>query len=330
MITFNQKPDFQNAAAGGDNFTKNLIIFLKKKKIHSNFKLSNKTKLIFINNSKSFFFKKNLKYYLKKKRYHFNYKDLIEFKKKYPNIPIVHRVNDTDIARGTNFINKNIKKVNKLSDTTIFISNWIKRYFLKKKLKPKKYNVIENIANHKLFNLNKKKFWKKNQTFKIVTHHWSTNFQKGFAEYLVLDRSLATNKDKKINFYIIGNTPRNLNWKSAKLIKPLRDKMLANKLKKFDAYISGAKFEAGANHVIEALQCGLPVMYFKNSGSIEEQVKKKRYGIKTSKMKILNDLNTLIKNYGFYKKNIIKDFGSFDNKYMYLSYYKVIKNLLNE
>ena len=50
MITFNQKPDFQNAAAGGDNFTKNLIIFLKKKKIHSNFKLSNKTKLIFINN----------------------------------------------------------------------------------------------------------------------------------------------------------------------------------------------------------------------------------------------------------------------------------------
>ena len=67
MITFNQKPDFQNAAAGGDNFTKNLIIFLKKKKIHSNFKLSNKTKLIFINNSKSFFFKKNLKYYLKKK-----------------------------------------------------------------------------------------------------------------------------------------------------------------------------------------------------------------------------------------------------------------------
>ena len=34
-------------------------------------------------------------------------------------------------------------------------------------------------------------------------------------------------------------------------------------------------FEAGANHVIEALQCGLPVMYFKNSGSIEEQVKKK-------------------------------------------------------
>ena len=151
-----------------------------------------------------------------------------------------------------------------------------KEIFLKKKLKPKKYNVIENIANHKLFNLNKKKFWKKNQTFKIVTHHWSTNFQKGFAEYLVLDRSLATNKDKKINFYIIGNTPRNLNWKSAKLIKPLRDKMLANKLKKFDAYISGAKFEAGANHVIEALQCGLPVMYFKNSGSIEEQVKKKK------------------------------------------------------
>lgn len=326
MITFNQKPNFIDAAGGGDNFSKNLIKFLEKNNQQVNFKLTKKTKLIFINNSKSFFFKKDLKYFLKKKRYYFNFEELSKFKKKNPNIPILHRINDTDIARKTNFIDKNVLKINDLSDFTIFISNWIRKYFFLKKLRPKKFSVIPNIANSSLFNFKSKTFWKKGKTFKVVTHHMSSNFQKGFGEYLKLDKLLFLNKEYKIKFYVIGKVPAKSNWKSAKIIKPLVDKEVANKLKTFDGYISGAKYEACANHVVEALQCGLPVVYFANSGSIKEMVGNK-YGLKTDKKNILNSLNRIKKKYPYYKKNIVKDFKLANHEDMYKNYYKIMKKL---
>jgi hypothetical protein len=327
MITFNQKPNFTDAAGGGDNFSKNLIKFLEKKKQRVNFKLSKKTKLIFINNSKSFFFKKDLRYFLNRKRYYFNFEELLSFKKKNPHIPILHRINDTDIARKSNFIDKNIFQINELSDFTIFISSWVKNYFLKKKLRPKNFIVINNVANHSLFNIKNKIFWKKNKIFKIATHHWSNNFQKGFREYLKLDNLLFSNKESRIKFYVIGNLPYKSNWKFAKIIKPLKDKKLSNKLKSFDGYISGAKYEAGGYHVIEALQCGLPVIYFANSGNIQEIVGN-RYGLKANKKNILNSLIKLKNKYTFYKKNIVKDFGSVNHNDMYMRYYQIVKKIM--
>ncbi len=327
MITFNQKPNFTDAAGGGDNFSKNLIKFLEKKKQRVNFKLSKKTKLIFINNSKSFFFKKDLRYFLNRKRYYFNFEELLSFKKKNPHIPILHRINDTDIARKSNFIDKNIFQINELSDFTIFISSWVKKYFFKKKLRPKNFMVINNIANHSLFNIKNKIFWKKNKIFKIATHHWSNNFQKGFEEYLTLDNLLFSKKEAKIKFYIIGNVPPQSKWKFAKIIKPLNDKKLANKLKSFDGYISGAKYEAGGYHVIEALQCGLPVIYFPNSGNIKEIVGNK-YGLKTDKKNILKNIKKLKNKYPFYKKKIVKYLKFVNQEDMYMSYYQIIKKIM--
>ena len=58
---------------------------------------------------------------------------LVKFKIKNPQIPIILRVNDTDIARGSNYIDSNTLSVSKISDITIFVSNWVKNYYLKKK-----------------------------------------------------------------------------------------------------------------------------------------------------------------------------------------------------
>ena len=329
IIVFNQIPVFEKASGGGNAWAVQCINHLKKKNYQISHKLSRDASCIFINNSKSFFFEKNFKYFIKKKTYHFNYDDLKKFKKKYPKIPVIQRVNDTDAHRKSSFIDDNIMKVNAISDFTIYVSSWIRKYYLKKGMKPKKFGIICNSSDPKIFNLNKKIFWKKNSPFKIGTHHWSDNLAKGFNEYQALDRIIYEKKIKDIEFFIIGNVPAQMQWKATKIIKPLSGKKLSTKLKSLHAYITASKYEASAFHAIEAIQCGLPVLYFENSGNIAQIVNNK-YGLITNNKDLVKKVLTLKKKYFFFVKNIKKINTNLQNKIMLDNYYKIIKNNLKD
>lgn len=304
LITFNQKPSNLEASAGGDSVTKSIINFLLKKKIKVNFKLSKKSNLIFINNAKSFFFKKNLKYYLKKKRYYFNYEDLIKFNKENPKIPILIRVNDTDAHRKSNFIDKQFIELFKISSLNIFVSKWVKHYF-KDKTKIGKNVIVDNIPDERIFNVKQKKIWKKNKPFKLITHHWSDNIRKGYDRYFFLDKILLKHKKENIKFELVGNYPKNIKWRETKLSKPLGSYKLANKLKSSHCYISGSRYEAGALHILEALNCGLPVIYFKDGGTIKDLISTK-YGIKTDTKNLFKNILKMKKNYSHFLRNIKK------------------------
>jgi glycosyltransferase involved in cell wall biosynthesis len=41
-------------------------------------------------------------------------------------------------------------------------------------------------------------------------------------------------------------------------------------LPQHDIYLSASLWEAGANHIVEAMACGLPVIYSRDGGSIPE------------------------------------------------------------
>jgi len=304
LITFNQKPSNLDASGGGDSMSKSIINFLLKKKIKVNYKLSKKSNVIFINNAKSFFFRKNLRYYLKKKRYYFNYEDLIKFNKENPKIPILVRVNDTDAHRKSDFIDKQFIKLFKISSLNIFVSKWVKHYF-KNKAKIGKNLIIENIPNEKIFNLKQKKIWKKNEPFKIITHHWSNNIQKGYDRYFFLDKILLKHKKENIEFELVGNYPENIKWRTTKLSKPLGSYKLANKLKSSHCYITGSRYEAGALHILEALKCGLPTIYFNDGGTINNVINTK-YGIKTNTKNLFKNILIMKKNYFNFFRNIKK------------------------
>ena len=121
-------------------------------------------------------------------------------------------------------------------------------------------------ADSAIFNRDELVSHKNGEKFKIVTHHWSNNWNKGFSIYDTLDRLLHNESfSSKYEFTYIGNLPKKYNFKNTNVINPLDGVDLANELKKHHVYLTASLNEPSGNHHIEAAQCGLPILYI-NSG----------------------------------------------------------------
>ena len=188
-----------------------------------------------------------------------------------PRSLVIHRINNCDKGRNTRNLNKYLTRANKVADSTIFISNYLKNVFIDRGLiKNKNFTVVMNGADSRVFNTINRKKWNKRDRLKIVTHHWSNNYNKGFDVYKELDMILMSGIDNTgIDFCYIGNIPENFRFKNTKIIPPLELKELVREIKKNHVYITAAKGEGAGMHHIEAALCGLPILY-RNSGAIPE------------------------------------------------------------
>ena len=72
-----------------------------------------------------------------------------------------------------------------------------------------------------------------------------------------------------------------------------------------NVYLTASKEEAGANHVLEAMAAGLPVLYHANGGSIINYCK--NYGLEyDSYNTLLVQLENVYKNYKLYKERVLQ------------------------
>ena len=199
----------------------------------------------------------------------FNHFDIGRYLKKINNNAIVvHRINECDERKGTNYVNKNLIDANYFADHTVFISKWLKDLLSKYK-NFENYSIILNGADKKIFNFSSKSDKIKNK-LKIVTHHWSTHKNKGFEIYKYLDELLNDNKfAEKVEFTFIGNHPKNFKFKNTVCFEPKSGIELANLIKKNHIYLTASIFEPGGNHQNEGLNCGLPTLYL-DSGCMKE------------------------------------------------------------
>ena len=198
----------------------------------------------------------------------------IEFYKRNINnkCKVVHRINECDERKGTSGINEYYIEANKVADHTVFVSQWLKNIFINAGFSSKNFDVIMSGANSEIFNSRKRSVWNKNEPLKIVTHHWGSNFNKGFDIYSYLDKSIEAEYKNKIKFTYIGNLNKDLEFKSTKVIKPKSGKELANLIKENHIYLTASINEPSGNHHIEGAQCGLPILY-RNSGGTPEFTK---------------------------------------------------------
>lgn len=189
----------------------------------------------------------------------------------HPNTVLVHRLNTCDEPRGTNHENKLLLEANQFADYTVFVSAYMRDIFVKNGFDVKRpYSVIHTGADENVFNPHGRAKWKPGEKLKIVTHHWSNNFMKGFDIYERLDLLLGTEPYKSLfEFTIIGNVPTGIVFNHTHIIPPLSGLELAQAIKQNHIYLSAARNEPAGNHYIEGMRCGLPILFL-NSGSLPE------------------------------------------------------------
>ncbi|OUW38377.1 MAG: hypothetical protein CBD44_01015 [Flavobacteriaceae bacterium TMED184] len=246
---------------------------------------------------------------------------------------VVHRINECDERKNTNFVNRYLIEANKIADYTVFVSSWLKNLYVNQGISKKNNHVLLAGANKDIFNPENKVNWEQIEKLKIVTHHWGANWNKGFEIYSHLDTLLAKDYWKdKIEFTYIGNLPKNFTFQNTKHIQPLSGNNLANEIKKNHLYITGSLNEPSGNHHIEASQCGLPVMYI-NSGGVEEYCK--GFGVEYTNSNIEEKIHYVLNNYGMLSKKMSKypfssDLMSKDFLNLFLEMLEKKEILLNE
>ena len=230
------------------------------------------------------------------------YQNFIDYKAKNSNCKIIQRVGDIGTHSKPD-LTQLVMQTSQISDFLIFPSDWARKSIGFKK---KNYDIVPNrpVAG---FYENRDENIGIADKVKIVTHHWSTNPMKGFHVYKALGDEIK--KGLKINGYTceftyIGRYPEENRSPGLRIIDPIDVQELAEELPKHHIYLTASLGEAGANHVLEALAAGLPVVYHEKGGSIPEYCL--GYGLEygDNLNELIDALSNIIKNYTHFKNNI--------------------------
>jgi hypothetical protein len=230
------------------------------------------------------------------------YKHFVNYKHNNPNTIIIQRVGDvgTHSKPDLTQLLKDII-VADYTDLFIFPSNWARDYLGHER---DNFKIIKNkpldIFYDKRIN---SKIGKK---IKIVTHHWSTNEKKGFDFYneigIYSKLGKISNKDFELTY--IGRYNKDFSHEGWQLIEPVSEIILSEMLPKYDLYLTASVEEAGANHVLEAMAAGLPIVYHDQGGSINEYCKD--YGLSYNSVNtFIQSAETIIDNFSKFKSNVL-------------------------
>tara|TARA_R110000851_G_scaffold165263_1_gene310191 strand:- start:728 stop:1642 length:915 start_codon:yes stop_codon:yes gene_type:complete len=224
------------------------------------------------------------------------YRDFLEYTKQH-GAKIIQRVGDLG-THGKPELTKLVEQTIPLSDYVIFPSKWAKE---KSGFGTSNFSIINNGPLEIFHSFKEQKNIK--ESINIVTHHWSTNPKKGFKFYSVLDD--IAGKGDKISFTYIGRLPEGFSFKNAEYIEASGDnEFLAKTISEKDIYLTASEEEAGANHVLEAMACGLPVIYHKNGGSILDYCED--FGTSyDSEVEMLKSIKYICDNYSLYKSKVM-------------------------
>lgn len=211
----------------------------------------------------------------------FGWEEVDRFKKNHPRVRCLHRINDNDIRKETSEMDLLLADSNRVADHTVFVSQWLRDHHAARWFDASRpHSVITPGADPRFFNPIGNHPPKAGQPLRLVTHHWSDNWKKGFDVYRDVDTLIAERLPGQFELWVIGRWPSDLKWKRAKTFAPASGEKLASLLRQCHGYVSASRFEPGAMHVAEGLQCGLPLLYLRDSGGTVEQGR--RYGMEIS------------------------------------------------
>lgn len=204
--------------------------------------------------------------------------DVERLRNRLPHVPCLHRINDNDIRKETSEMDAFLARANRVATHTVFVSKWLRDHHAARWFDATRpHSVITPGADPRFFHPLGARIRRPGEPRRLVTHHWSPHMKKGFDVYAAIDETLAARPDLGWELWIIGRWPEQIQWKVAKTFAPASGAELAARLRQCDAYVSASRYEPGAMHVAEGLQCGLPLLYHRESGGTVEQGR--RFGL---------------------------------------------------
>ena len=233
-------------------------------------------------------------------KYGDTYEMFLDYKECYPETKIIQRVSDLG-THGKPDLTSLVKETITQADWVVFPSDWAKRYSGYKK---KNYSILQN-APLEMFYKHRKKNIKKidsSKPIKIVTHHWSDNKKKGFELYKKFDEHNKLGDWYRFTF--VGRVNKDYNFETSTVIEPKPKEFLSKILSKQHIYLTASEEEAGANHVLEAMAAGLPVVYSQDGGSVPEYCE--GYGVEYHDFKsMIAAIEKIAFSYEYYKNKVL-------------------------
>jgi len=237
------------------------------------------------------------------------YQDFVNYKQSNPKTKIVQRVGDLG-THSKPELTSLVKQTLQFSDYFIFPSEWARDWI---GFTGDNHSVVHN-APMPIFHNHKRSEFDSSRTPRIVTHHWSMNPKKGFHIYEELQEHIDAFGD--FEFTYIGRMPEGTKIRNH--ITPIGADELSKELPKHDIYITASIEEAGANHVLEAMAAGLPVVYHLDGGSIDNYCSD--YGIGFSSFEqMMSSIRSVLSEYDKYKSRVMEyteDNSGVVNKYI--------------
>lgn len=204
--------------------------------------------------------------------------DILAYRARNPGVKVLHRVNECDARKGTDFMDDLLEHASTVADETVFISEWLRDYFVEKWFDATRaHSVIYNGADPIIYHPVARRGLDPQKPLRVITHHWSNHWMKGFDVYQEIDERIADGRLENVQLVVVGRWPDDLNWKTAETHAPCTGKKLAKILRTADLYVTASKREPCGMHHVEGAQCGLPLLYHEDGGGINEAGRK--YGI---------------------------------------------------
>lgn len=183
--------------------------------------------------------------------------------------PMVHRIDgpitlyrDRDAGRQ---VDEEVFAINgRLASATVLQSQWSSDRLRELGFHAVAPTIIHNAVDDRIFHPRGRVPWDPDRKLRIISTAWSPNPRKGGPIFKWLDEHLDFGR---VEYTLLGRSSEPL--RNIRQSPPVASEGVADALRQHDVYLMASQNECCSNALIEALACGLPVLYMDSGGNPE-------------------------------------------------------------
>lgn len=231
---------------------------------------------------------------------HFDVDQFLDFSKKH-SARVLHRIDGPiHLIRGHDREKDELCfQLNKhFASATVLQSRWTLQRIMEMGYEPVNPVIIHNSVDSDIFHRHGRVDFDPCRKIRLISSSWSDNVRKGGPIYKWIDKNLDWDR---FEYTFVGNASES--FTNIKQFAPVPSEKLAGLLRQHDIYITASSNDPCSNAVIEAMACGLPVLFLDDGGHPELV----GYGGLPfgSEEDILSQLDELVDNYSMFQNLIV-------------------------